>query len=189
MPKTPTEALIDECLDQSRNCTYTSTTFFIWLRWLRIIRLIFVVVPLVFGSLASWTLLTNADANAVRVLVAVFAFVAGLVPSIYSALKFDDGLTQCTTLAAEFKNLQDRFRVCAKVSSLKPYEECEAEFRALVERLENARRPSYTAPEWCFKAAQKKVRAGDYEPDKREGCGSSSSTTQGASGSGTAETT
>ena len=92
----------------------------------------------------SWTLLTNADANAVRVLVAVFAFVAGLVPSIYSVLKFDDGLTQCTTLAAEFKNLQDRFRVCAKVSSLKPYEEFEAEFRALVERLENARRPGYT---------------------------------------------
>ena len=168
VPETPTQALIDECLDQSKNCTYTSTTFFIWLRWLRIIRLVFLVVPLLFGSLASWTLLTNADANAVRVLVAVFAFVAGLVPSIYSVLKFDDGLTRCTTLAAEFKNLQDRFRVCARVSSLKPYEEFEAEFRALVERLENARRPSYTAPEWCFKAAQNKVQAGDYEPDKRE---------------------
>ncbi len=168
VPETPTQALIDECLDQSKNCTYTSTTFFVWLRWLRIIRLVFLVVPLVFGSLASWTLLTNADANAVRVLVAVFAFVAGLAPSIYSVLKFDDGLTQCTTLAAEFKNLQDRFRVCAKVSSLKPYEEFEAEFRALVERLENARRPGYTAPEWCFKAAQNKVQAGDYEPDKRE---------------------
>ena len=168
MPKTPTETLVDECLDQAKNCTYTSTTFFIWLRCLRTIRLVFVVVPLIFGSLASWTLLTNADVDAVKILVAVFAFVAGLLPSIYSVLKLDDGLAHCTTLAAEFKNLQDRFRVCAKVWSLKPYEEFEAEFRALMDRLENARRPSYTAPEWCFKAAQKKIWAGDYEPDKRE---------------------
>ena len=45
VPETPTQALIDECLDQSKNCTYTSTTFFVWLRWLRIIRLVFLVVP------------------------------------------------------------------------------------------------------------------------------------------------
>jgi hypothetical protein len=63
---------------------------------------------------------------------------------------------------------KDRFRQCAKVSSLKSFEEFEAEFGTLMAQLENARRPSYTAPEWCFKAAQRKVQGGDYDPDKRE---------------------
>lgn len=165
---TPTEALVEECLDQSRNCTYTSTTFFIWLRTLRIIRIAFVVVPLILGSAASWTLLTRSDAGAVKLLVAALSFIAGVIPAVYSALKLDDALTHCTTLAAEFKNLQDRFRQCAKVSSLKSFEEFEAEFRTLMAQLENARRPSYTTPEWCFKAAQRKVQGGDYDSDKRE---------------------
>jgi hypothetical protein len=167
--KTPTEALVAECLDQSRNCLYASTNFFLWLKVLRGLRLTFVVVPLVFGSLATWTLLTTSDNAPLRLFVAVLAFLAGLLPTVYRALKFDDNVGLCAKLAAEFKNLQDRFRQCATVSSLKPYAEFEAEFRRLMTRLEKARRPSYTPPEWCFKRAQKKVQSGDYDPDPQPG--------------------
>jgi hypothetical protein len=32
-------------------------------------------------------------------------------------------------------------------------------------RLEQARKASYTTPEWCFKRAQRKVKSGDYDFD------------------------
>jgi len=35
----------------------------------------------------------------------------------------------------------------------------------LLIRLEKARSVSYTAPEWCFKRAQKKIKEGDYDFD------------------------
>lgn len=165
MATTTTDALIKECRDLSRNALYTSTALFIWLRYLRWVRVAFLAVPLVLGSLASWKLLTDVDAVGVRFGLAVAAFVAGVLPSIFSALKLDDHLKHCSRLAAEFKNLQDRFRQAADVYGTKPLVEFEAEFRKLMKRLEAARRPSYTAPEWIFRKAQKKVRSGDYGPD------------------------
>ena len=52
-----------------------------------------------------------------------------------------------------------------EVSSLKPYPEFEAEFRAALERLEKANSEAYTAPEWCFKRAREKIKAGHYSFD------------------------
>jgi len=34
-----------------------------------------------------------------------------------------------------------------------------------MKRLDAARSHSYTAPEWCFKRAQRKIKAGDYSFD------------------------
>jgi hypothetical protein len=166
-PKTPTEALVAECLDQSSNCLYASTNFFIWLKIIRGMRLFFIITPLVLGSFATGTLLTRSDSPSMKLTVAALAFLAGLLPTVYGALKLDDDVLQCTKSAAEFKNLQDRFRQCANISGLKPFDEFEAEFRSLMDRLEEARRPSYTPPEWCFRLAQRKVRSGDYDPDPR----------------------
>jgi hypothetical protein len=163
----PTEAMVAECLIQSGNHVYTSAMFYIWLRTLRKIRTAFIVVPLILGSVATWTLLTQSQSQEVRVAVAVAAFIAGLLPTVYRALKFDDNIKTCETLAAEFKGLQDAFRQCATISSLKPFDEFEADFKATMNRLEAARRPSYTPPEWCFKEAQRKVKAGDYTPDEK----------------------
>lgn len=98
----------------------------------------------------------------------MLAFFARLLPTVYRALKFDDIVGLCAKQAAEFKNLQDRFRQCAKIFSLKPFAEFEAEFRSLMKRLEKARLPSYTPPAWCFNLAQKKVKSGDYDPDPRQ---------------------
>jgi hypothetical protein len=100
---------------------------------------------LAFSALA---LLTASDSAGVKLIVAVLAFFAGLLPTVYRALKFDDNVGLCATQASEFKNLQDRFRQCAKISSLKPFMEFDAEFSSLMKRLEKARRPSYTPPEW-----------------------------------------
>jgi len=136
-----------------------------WLKYLRAIKTLFIVLPLILGSFASWKLLTTSDVEAVKVLTAVCSFLAGLLPSIYSALKWDQNLDTVSRLAAEFKNLQDGFRQAALISSRKPFGEFEADFKQLFARLEEARKPSLTPPEWIFKRAQAKVKSGDYTFD------------------------
>ncbi len=125
-------------------------------------------MPLILGSIAGWKLLASSDIQSVKVFVAVCALLAGLLPSIYAALKYDDQLDHCKRLTGEFKNLRDRFRQAALVSSLKTFDEFESDFQKLMERLEAARAHSYTAPEWCFRRAQKKVKSGDYDYDVDE---------------------
>lgn len=157
--------LAQECKRLSESCLYTSTSFFIWLKYLRLMRLIFVVVPLILGSIASWKLLTTSSVESVKLVTAVCSFFAGLLPSIYSALKLDQNLEMVARLAAQFKNLQDGFRMLALVSARKAFSEFETEFKQMFGRLEEARLPSLTPPEWVFKMAQKKVKSGDYSFD------------------------
>jgi hypothetical protein len=159
------EQLIQECRRQSEGCLYTSTSLFIWLRTLRYLKVIFIVAPLVLGSLAGGKLLLTADVANAKVFSAICAFFAGLLPSIYAALKYDDRLKECILLAAEFKNLQDRFRQAALVASEKSFPEFDTHFNELMNRLELARKSSFTAPEWCFRRAQKKIKSGDYHYD------------------------
>lgn len=159
------EQLIQECKRQSEGCLYTSTSLFIWLRTLRYLKVIFIVAPLVLGSLAGGKLLLSDNAESVKTFSAICAFFAGLLPSIYAALKYDDRLKECIVLAAEFKNLQDRFRQAALVASEKPFPEFETQFNGLMNRLELARKSSFTAPDWCFRRAQKKIKGGDYHYD------------------------
>src|SRR4051812_31075815 len=97
-PKTPTEAMIFECLDQSNNQLYSSTSLFIWLRELRWWRVVFIVVPLVLGSLATWSLLAGSTSQGMKIFVAVCALIAGILPTVYRALKLDDHITKCETL-------------------------------------------------------------------------------------------
>jgi hypothetical protein len=153
--------LILECKRQAENCLYTSTTLFIWLRTLRRVRIGFIVLTASLGSIASWNIFQeNAET-----LSGICALSAGLLPAIYSALKFDDGLEQSKVLAAEFKNLQDRFRQAALIGSKRSLPEFESELASLLDRLEEARKESPTPPEWCFRKAQEKVKKGDYDYD------------------------
>ncbi|MBX3394295.1 MAG: hypothetical protein KF841_02890 [Phycisphaerae bacterium] len=160
-----TADLVTECKRQVENCLYTSTAFFIWLRLLRYTRLFFVVTPLVLGSVASWKLLTQSDLQAVKLVVSLCAFFAGLLPTVYAALKFDDTLEHVKRAAADFKNLQDRFRQVAIISSKKSFADFEADFNAVMARMESARSPSLTTPEVIFRWAQRKVKSGDYTFD------------------------
>jgi hypothetical protein len=165
--QTPSDALVKEALDLSRNCLYTSTSLFIWLRILRWIRVAFIVVPLFLAAFATWQVIVQSQSNALKLVAAIAGALAGVLPSVYAALKFPAHLTLCARLAGEFKNLQDRFRQAATVTSLTSFDEFHGEFQRLMGRLEKARRESYTAPEWVFKRAQTKVQSGDYEPDSR----------------------
>jgi hypothetical protein len=164
MPSKSVELAL-ECRRLSESCLYTSTSFFVWLKTLRAIKVAFIAVPLVLGSFAGWKFLTSFDMQWVRVATALSAFIAGLLPAVYSALKLDDHIEECRNLAGEFKNLQDRFRQVALVSSKKSFSEFEQDVNPIMERLERARSLSVTPPEWCFRRSREKIKAGDYNFD------------------------
>ncbi len=65
--------------------------------------------------------------------------------------------------AAEFTNLRDRFRQAALVNSHSSTDEFSAMFEQLMDRMDAARTSSPPVPEWCFKAAKKKIDKGHYE--------------------------
>jgi hypothetical protein len=162
-----TTALQAQCAEQHERCLYSSTTLFIWLRTLRLMRIGFVVVPIIFGALASWDLLTGY--SSLKWLTALLALLAGLVPAIYAALKLDEHLPTAARLAGEYKNLEIVFADLEKVGPHKPFAEFETEYKAARERLEKANAEAYTAPEWCFRRAQRKIKTGHYNFDSTRG--------------------
>jgi hypothetical protein len=156
----PTAALIDECQRQAEGCGYTATTFIIWLRVLRGVRVFCVVAPIVFGALATWKLLVNSPA-----LSAVFVLLATVIPPAYRASTVDASINDYTLLAGEMTNLRDRFRQVATIDAHKSFAEFEAAAKPILDRLEKARNRALTPPEWCFKLAREKHQKGHYTYD------------------------
>jgi hypothetical protein len=115
------QALKSRCAEHMERCVYTSTSLLIWLRVLRKLRIGFVVVPIIFGSLAGWDLLQGQDSG-FKTVTAVFAFLAGLLPAVYAALKLDEHLPTVTRLAGEYKNLEILFGDLAEVGPVKTFE-------------------------------------------------------------------
>jgi hypothetical protein len=153
--------LVEECQRQSENCSYTAASFTIWLRCLCGIRSFCTVSPIVFGALATWKIVAETSAT----WAAVFTFLVTVIPPAYRASGVGAAINQYGALAGEFTNLRDRFRNAALVISRKGLAELEAETNALLHRLEDARRQMLTPPEWCFRLARRKHRAGHYEHD------------------------
>jgi hypothetical protein len=153
--------LIDECRRQEESCLYTSTSLFEWLKWMRFLKIVFVVTPIVLGGVATWPLLTNQDAY--KWVTGACALLAGLFPAVYKALDFDVSLTLIARQANQFKNLQDCFRQAWRVTALGPFEEFKKEFDKLMERMDATRASSLSAPERFFRNAQTKIDAGHYE--------------------------
>lgn len=154
--------LKNECKNLSESCQYTSTSIYIWLKCLRWTKSCFATIPLILGSLSSWILLTSSDIQSIRNLVAVSAFLAGLIPAIYAALKFDKSLEQYVHASAEYKNLEHCFRKLASVDSEKAFDVFEKEFKLAMQRHEQLTKLSITTPEWCFNKAQEKIKASHY---------------------------
>src|ERR1043166_7571602 len=98
------QALKAQCEEQRERCVYTSGSLLIWLRTLRKLRVAFVILPIIFGALASWDLLSSNDRF--RIVTAILALMAGLVPAVYAALKLDEHLPDAARLAGEYKNLE-----------------------------------------------------------------------------------
>jgi hypothetical protein len=72
-------------------------------------------------------------------------------------------LNTVTKSANASKMLQDRFRRASRVVALGEFEEFKRTFDALMERMDATRAGSITAPERCFKKAQKKIGDGHHE--------------------------
>jgi len=156
-----TRNLIDECKRLEESCLYTSTTLFEWLKVMRVWKTVFVVVPIVFGSLATWQLL--AQKPDLVWLTAISSLLAGIAPAVYKALDLDVSLDTIAKHAGVAKVLQDRYRQCWRVTAHGQFDEFKTEFDALTDRLDAARASSLTAPERYFKRAQKKIKSGDYD--------------------------
>lgn len=154
--------LMAECKRQEESCLYTSTSLFIWLREARRWRVLFIVTPIVFGAIASWSVLQRPEHDWAVWIAAAAGLIAGIFPAVREALDLDLHVDEIARVASQFKNLQDRFRVAADTGPDKPKESFESEVRDLMERLDEARKASVTPPERCFRKAQEKIKAGHY---------------------------
>jgi hypothetical protein len=162
-------ALAEQCAIHRERCREAAASLYVWLRTLRYLRVAFVVLPIVFGTLAGWDLLT-AD-NRFRTVTAVFAFMAGLVPAVYAALKLDEHLPDAAYLGGEYKNLHIKFAELVRLGPLMDPSAFVEEYKVARKRLEAATSKAYTAPEWCVRWARRKIEAGEFgEPrtDERE---------------------
>lgn len=160
------KTVIAECRRQEESCLWTSTTLYIWLRWVRRQRQFFVAAPIIIGGIAGLSVL---KAWAPDWVIALLAFVASLFPALANALKFETRVEDIAKHAADFKNLQDRFRQVATIVAPADLRDAESRLESLMERMDAARVKSITPPEWAFKAARKKIEAGHYSFTVDEG--------------------
>lgn len=158
------QALLEECNREAENCQYTSLSFTIWLRRLRGRRTASMILPVVFGCLATAQIVTHY----MPAMAAVFTLLATAIPLVYRASKTDKTIAQFTRLAGEFTNLRDRFRQLGEVGIHKEVAVFETEFRVLMARMDKARKNAGTPPEWCFEEARKKIKAGHMHHDYDE---------------------
>jgi hypothetical protein len=158
------KALIAECQREEENCLYTSTSFYIWLRTLKITRGSLWGLGAI-GSIVSASSILGGI-QGYPIIIAGLALAGVLMPGLIKALRLDAAIKDYATDAASFKNLQGEFRRAAKVWSHKPFAEFEADARKVIKALNEARKPSLTPPEWCFRLAQKKVKRGDYDQEE-----------------------
>lgn len=152
-------AIISECQRQVESCLWTSTTLFIWLRWVRRQRQFFIAAPIIIGGIAGLSVL---KAWAPDWAIALLAFVASLFPALANALRFETRVEEIAKHASDFKSLQDRFRQVANITAPVDVEEAEIRLADLMDRLDAARAKSITTPEWAFARARKKIEAGHY---------------------------
>lgn len=156
-------ALKVECSQQARNTVYTSTTFYIWLRWLKRIRGGIWIAAVISSAAAASTAISKQPG--LEAAVAGLALLGVILPGVIKALKLDETIAAYEKTAAAFKKVEGSLRRAAEVWSHKPYAEFESEARKALTDLEAAQHSSLTPPEWCFRAAQRKVQSGDYDPD------------------------
>lgn len=159
-----TKELIDECNRLSSGCSYTAVSFTIWLRWLRGIRVVCEIAPVICGALATWKIVAQGS----PISAAVFALLATVIPPAFKASKTDRAIEDYAALAGEFTNLRDRFRQAALISSKKGQQAFEADFKPLLARLEKARQRTLTPPDWFFMLSRRKHKDRHYEHDLDE---------------------
>ncbi len=152
--------IIKESLRQSESCLYTSTMLFAWLRRVRLQRQLFMTIPIILGGLAGITVLKNVWPDW---LIAILALAASLFPALTDALKIETSVDEIARAAAEYKVLQDRFRINANLTTLQNTDEAQRVLNELMDRMDIVRSTSLTPPERYFREAQRKIGQGHYE--------------------------
>ena len=117
--------------------------FFIWLRWLKIIRASLWALGAA-GSIVSANSILRGQ-QSYHVLMATLAVTGVLMPGLIKAVQLDSAIRDYAAAAAIFKNLQGEFGRLARVWSNKPFPEFEAEARRAIKAMNEARKPSLTA--------------------------------------------
>ena len=164
-PMTPEQksAFIKECRREEEACLYTSTMLFIRLRSVRFWRSTFIAAPIILGGIGSWGVLKGLKDPVLMWIPAICSLLAGMFPAIFKALELDGHIASISKQAAEFKNLQDRFRQAANFVDAKSDTDAYSQFDSLMDELDRTRASSVTPPERFFKAAQRKIHSGDYD--------------------------
>ena len=155
-----TDRLIRECRREEENCLYTSTEFFIWLRWLKGFRAALWVGAAIGSGLAASHILRGDPAF--RVTMAFAALAGILLPAVGRALHLDATIQDYKLAAARIKNLQGEFRRAAQVLSLKPFAQFDQQADRLFKAMGEARKPSLAPPEFIFRLARRKIKKGHY---------------------------
>jgi hypothetical protein len=159
-----TKALFDACQRNSEDCRYTAVEFVIWLRYLRWFRTAFLTLPVIFGAIATWKIAEKAAPLG----TAVCTLLATTLPLIYRSMKLDDTIRKYERRAGQFTNLRDDFRRISEIGIHKEFAAFEKDAKPLFSRLQKAREPMLSPPEWCFTMAQTKIKRGDYKHDYDE---------------------
>lgn len=157
-----TKPLVEECQRLEESCKYTAASLQIWQKHARVWKVAFIVAPIILGGVAGSQIL-GVFGDGKGKLIGLFAgLLAGFFPAIYAALDLGMQVKEIGQGAAEFTSLRDRFRQLATVTSLSDFGEFQTAFEGLIDRMDAVRGNAPTAPEWCFRRAQKKINKGDY---------------------------
>src|SRR3546814_6196343 len=104
-------------------------------RWHKVL----VIAPILFGAVASWSILKGIENPWVVWGTAVSGLLAGLFPAIFKALGLDGHIAEVSRQAGSFKNLQDKFRFLAESSHLIIDEERSVKFQQLMDEMNELR--------------------------------------------------
>jgi hypothetical protein len=154
------EEIIAECKRQQESCNFTATALYSWVKEVRVYRVAFIALPILFGAIASAKILLKEPAF--DWLTGIAALLAGLFPAIFKALDLDVSMKAMSDAAHRFETLRDRFRQAASIGATKPVVDLEQTFAELMDRMDDARNSSLSIPERHFEKARRKIEGGHY---------------------------
>jgi len=154
------EALVRECRRREESCQYTHVALYLWAKESTNWHRLFIGGPAIAAVLATSSIIAD-----VKWLAAVFAITAGGLPALYDSLKLAVHYDKLVSLAADFRNLEERFRLTREVTRLKGLSEIDGEARGLFDAHDELRLRSLPIPDRVFERARAKIKAGRYEFD------------------------
>jgi hypothetical protein len=162
---TARQEMVNECKRQWESCLYTSTALYEWSKSATFWNNVFVIVPIILSGIAAWSIIQKLDIIWVTWVTATFSLLSGVLSSIKESLNFHTKSSDLLKWASEYKNLQDRFRQAAKITSQLDFDVFAQEFKALMSQMDTLRLNNLPIPENHFSEARKKIKHGHYNFD------------------------